>query len=314
MQDKSPLSTFGPDLNEYSQNVNFKLLAKNSDFIYLRTSGSGSGKFRLDKKFIEFAKQCRLYGIPCGGYHYALPTTSLEAADVQAIDFANALEQGFGKKDFGDLFPVVDVETPVDKSLTTTQLIAWVERFKKTFEKKTRRKLMLYTGLFFIQFYNNFKVPGRGYPLSKMPLWIALYTKIPTNPRIPPNAGGWTRWTMWQYTENGKIDGVDNPLDLNWGPNSLDELMPPAIVKGLYAYDRDKNIDIYWTANKETDLDGYNLFVNSEYVATAPPKATRITVSKKALNLIKGKSIKITIEAFDKIGDVSAQRTEYILD
>ena len=47
MQDKNPLSTFGPDLNEFSRDVNFLTLAKNSDFIYLRASGSGTGNLRI---------------------------------------------------------------------------------------------------------------------------------------------------------------------------------------------------------------------------------------------------------------------------
>ena len=44
---------------------------------------------------------------------------------------------------------------------------------------------MLYTGAFFIELYNNFYIPGRGYPLKNMPLWIAMYTKIKINPEFP---------------------------------------------------------------------------------------------------------------------------------
>ena len=50
---------------------------------------------------------------------------------------------------------------------------------------------MLYTGLFFIELYNNFNVPGKGYPLSNMPLWIAMYRDVPVNPAVPPDIGGW---------------------------------------------------------------------------------------------------------------------------
>ena len=87
MQDKNPLSTFGPDLNEFSRDVNFVTLAKNSDFIYLRASGSGTGKLRIDKKFLEFAKECRRLGIPCGAYHFAKPSKDLDSAVIQADQF-----------------------------------------------------------------------------------------------------------------------------------------------------------------------------------------------------------------------------------
>ena len=66
MQGNNPRSTIGPDLNEFSQNVNFTLLDKSVDFIYLRASGSASGSFRVDKKFVEVARQCRGIGKPCG--------------------------------------------------------------------------------------------------------------------------------------------------------------------------------------------------------------------------------------------------------
>ena len=63
MQNKNPNSTFGIDINEYTQNVNFQTLARTIDFLYLRSSGSGSGRFRVDKKFLEYAKSARNYGI-----------------------------------------------------------------------------------------------------------------------------------------------------------------------------------------------------------------------------------------------------------
>ncbi|WP_300261849.1 glycoside hydrolase family 25 protein [Clostridium sp.] len=314
MQNKNPLSIFGPDLNEFSRDVNFVTLDKNSDFIYLRASGSGTGKLRIDKKFLEFAKACRKLDIPCGAYHFAKPSKDLDSAAMQADQFIDVLQQGFGTGDYGDLFPVLDVETPTDRSLTTTELVNWVDRFRDRFEEKTRRRLMLYTGLFFIDLYDDFKVPGKGYPLSDMPLWIAMYTRIPSNPKVPPNIGGWKRWTMWQFTDEGKLDGVGSPVDLNWGPNSIDSLMPPSAVTGLNAYISDNKIYVNWTANKEDDLNGYNVFVNDNYAGTLPRKATKIVIDKSRFYLPKGKAIIISIEAFDITGDFSKERTEYILD
>ena len=103
------------------------------------------------------------------------------------------MQKGFGDGDYGDLFPVVDVEAPVDRSITTAQLLNWVDRFRKRFEKRTRRRLMLYTGAFFIDIYDNFLYPGKGYILSDMPLWIAMYTSIKGNPPYPMNQGTWTK-------------------------------------------------------------------------------------------------------------------------
>ena len=56
MQNKSDKSLFGIDINEYSQGVDFKVLATTIDFLYLRSSGSATGRFRVDRKFLEFAR------------------------------------------------------------------------------------------------------------------------------------------------------------------------------------------------------------------------------------------------------------------
>ena len=154
MQNRSDKSLFGIDINEYSQGVDFKVLATTIDFLYLRSSGSATGRFRVDRKFLEFARNARSMKIPVGAYHFGVPSYDLTTADSQCDDFINILQDAFGEKDYGDLFPVLDVETPTDKSISTQALINWIERFKTRFEKKTRRRLMLYTGVFFVEIYN----------------------------------------------------------------------------------------------------------------------------------------------------------------
>ncbi|MHC1684642.1 MAG: glycoside hydrolase family 25 protein [Clostridiaceae bacterium] len=301
MQNKSPNARFGIDINEYTQNVNFQVLARTIDFLYLRSSGSGTGRFRVDKKFLEHARQAREFGIPVGAYHYAIPSADLTTADAQADAFAQLLQQGFGERNYGDLFPVVDVEAPVNKSISTTTLVNWVDRFRRRFEQRTGRRLMLYTGLFFIQLYDNFRVPGKGYPLSDMPLWIAMYREIPGNPPYPPDAGGWTRWRIWQYTEEGRINGVDPPTDLNWGPTNLDLLRPPRRVTGLRAGISGGNINMAWNRNPDVDLNGYNIFLNGNYVKTVGKNTTSTVIPiGKYLNLIpKGSPYIVSMSAFD---------------
>lgn len=98
MQDKNSKSLFGIDINEYTQDVDFKVISTKIDFLYLRSSGSGSGRFRIDKKFFEFAKKSREYGIPVGAYHFALPSYDLTTADSQCDDFIDVLQQGLDRK------------------------------------------------------------------------------------------------------------------------------------------------------------------------------------------------------------------------
>lgn len=308
MQNKNPRSLFGIDINEYSQNVQFNVLATTIDFLYLRASGSATGNFRADRRFVEYAKSSRSFGIPVGAYHYALPSYDLTDADRQCDDFINTLQQGFGNKDYGDLFPVIDVEAPLDKSISTKTLINWIDRFRKRFESKTRRRLMIYTGTNFIELYNNFHIPGRGYPLKNMPLWIAMYTEIPINPEFPPDVGGWTRWRIWQYSESQVVQGVGNPLDANWGPNNIDLLTQPRVVTGLQARFEGGNIKVSWNRNTDVDLLGYNLFVNKEWVGTVDENATSYTISANKIKTQKNTPVVVSIEAFDYDGETSKTR------
>lgn len=313
MQNKNPNSLFGIDINEYTQDVNFTVLSTKIDFLYLRSSGSGSGRFRVDKSFLRYAKEARNYGIPVGAYHFGVPSYDLTDADRQCDDFINLLQQGFGNKDYGDLFPTLDIETPTDQSISTKTLINWIDRFRKRFEKKTRRRLMLYTGAFFIKLYNNFYVEGEGYPLKNMPLWIAMYTKIPGNPPYPEDQGGWTRWRIWQFSEDLTVQGVGNPVDANWGPNNIDLLMQPKAVKDLTAVKEGKNIVVNWSKNPDIDLLGYNIFVNKNWVGTVDEKDTEFTIPRNTINVPDGDSLSITIEAFDYDGETSKTRTKVIL-
>lgn len=313
MQNKNPKSLFGVDLNEFSQNVNFAILATTIDFLYLRSSGSATGQFRVDKKFVEFAKGAKNFGIPVGAYHFAVPSTNLATADSQCDDFIGVLQQGFGTNNYGDLFPVLDVEVPVPKSISTETLLNWINRFRKRFESKTRRRLMLYTGAFFIDLYDNFFIPGKGFILSNMPLWIAMYTSVPGNPPYPKDAGGWTRWRIWQYSENGKINGVSSPVDLNWGPDSIDFLQQPRVVSNLNAVGNSSNVFVTWSPNTDVDLSGYNLFANSDYIATVNRKTSSYTIPRNKIRMIPNQPIEISIEAFDFDGEFSPRRAKTLV-
>ena len=313
MQNRTDKSLFGIDINEYTQGVDFSVLASTVDFLYLRSSGSASGRFRTDKKFIDFASKARNYGIPVGAYHFAVPSYDLNTADAQCDGFIDVLQQGFGEGNYGDLFPVVDVETPTDKSISTTALINWIDRFRKRFEKATRRRLMLYTGVFFVQLYNNFYIEGRGYPLKNMPLWIALYIDIPGNPQIPPDVGGWTRWRIWQYSESASVGGVGNPVDANWGPDSIDLLTQPRNVAGLTVSRKGNILNVSWKKNTDTDLVGYNIFANNYWIGTVDAKDTSFSININQLPFTVKGTIKISIEAFDKDGETSKNRSSFTI-
>ena len=251
--------------------------------------------------------------IPVGAYHFGVPSYDLTTADSQCDDFINILQDAFGEKDYGDLFPVLDVETPTDKSISTQALINWIERFKIRFEKKTRRRLMLYTGVFFVEIYNNFFIPNKGYPLKNMILWIAYYTAISGNAPVPPDVGGWTRWRVWQYSESATVAGVTSKVDANWGPNSIDLLIQPRNVSGLTVSRKGNTLNISWKKNTDTDLVGYNIFANNYWIGTVDAKDTSFSINTNQLPFKVSGPIKISIEAFDNDGETSKRRSSFTI-
>ncbi len=307
MQNKTSRNIIGPDLNEYRGDVNYTLLATQTPYAYLRGSGYGTGRFRIDRKFIEYVNGLRNVGVKTGAYHYAVPSTDLTTADVQCDGFIDILQQAYGPGRYGDLFPVIDIEAPLDKSISTDALLDWVDRFRKRFERKTRRKMMIYTGAFFIDLYNNFYHTKKGFILADMPLWIAMYPELPSNPPFPRDQGGWTRWRMWQFTETGTMPGVNPPVDLNYGPENLDLLTQPRNVRDFRAVATGQEIRMNWTKNTDIDLGGYNIFINSNYVTTLGRDANSY-VLKLANKPSLGEKYIMSIEAFDTDGDFSQQR------
>jgi len=43
-------------------------------------------------------------------------------------------------------------------------------------------------------------------------VWICKYEKAVQLPKLPI---GWDSWAIWQYSESGKVAGIDNNTDLN---------------------------------------------------------------------------------------------------
>ncbi|WP_346905882.1 GH25 family lysozyme, partial [Clostridium sp.] len=307
MQNTTENNIIGPDLNEYRGDVDYIKVATQTPYCYLRGSGNGSGRFRIDKKFLEYVRGLEEVGIKTGAYHYAVPSADLTTADAQCDGFIEILQQAYGEGRYGDLFPVIDVEAPLDRSISTNTLLDWVDRFRKRFEQKTRRRLMLYTGAFFIDLYDNFYHTQKGFILADMPLWIAMYPEIQPNPDYPRDQGGWTRWRVWQFTENGYMPGINPPVDLNYGPENLDLLTQPENVRNFRAVAVDREIRVTWTPNTDIDLAGYNIFINSNYVTTVGKNANSYVL--RLAEARPGERYEMAIEAFDTDGDFSQERS-----
>lgn len=196
MQGKSSTNIKMIDVSKWQGDVDWsKVKAAGISAAYAKSS---EGVTFTDPTFAQNVKNAKAAGIPIGAYHFARPENN--DATAEAKHFVSLLKQYPT-----DLMPVLDLESPTNSdSLTGNDLATWARTFIDYVQHATGRKVMLYTGNWYV---NQYGITG----LSDVPLWVANYANI----SAPPNCGGWTRWTAWQYTENGSVAGVSGKCDIS---------------------------------------------------------------------------------------------------
>jgi GH25 family lysozyme M1 (1,4-beta-N-acetylmuramidase)/LysM repeat protein len=171
------------------------------------TEGEGYEDPTLDDNWLG----AKSVGILRGAYHFFHPNMNpVKQADhfIQAVKKLN---------DNGELPPVLDLEVSDNQPTNTIidRAKTWLDRVMGALGKRP----MIYSGPGFLKY--SFVVPGGGPPLwtKDYVLWIANYEV--DKPYLPK---GWLKWTFWQYSEKGQVDGINATVDLNWFNGTVEEL------------------------------------------------------------------------------------------
>ncbi|ADM68954.1 Lysozyme M1 [Paenibacillus polymyxa E681] len=197
MQNRNPNAAEGIDVSRYQGTIDWKRVrADGKSFAFIKAS---QGQRYVDPTFITNAKGIKAAGLLLGAYHF-VDATSVNAAKAEARHFAEVLDQVGGVKAL-DLPAVMDYENnPGGLSSAAIHEIALA--FVTEFERVSGRKPMVYTGNAFAA---HFKAP-----LDSYKLWIARYST-----RVPGDTTAWKNWGFWQYSDSGRVDGIQGPVDLN---------------------------------------------------------------------------------------------------
>jgi lysozyme len=153
-----------------------------------------------------------------GAYHFY---RSAEDPVKQAEEFVKLIND---KLEDDDLPPILDFEelqehaAVKDIDSVTTDLKA----FLSIVQEKTGRKPIFYT--FTNHWYwKGLQARNSENPFKDYPLWVANYSHTWDHADgILPY--GFTGWNIWQYSDKGKIDGIDKATDLSWFKGSEDDL------------------------------------------------------------------------------------------
>ena len=169
-------------------------------FAFIKAS---EGADLRDSRFAENWSVSDEAGIVRGPYHFFTFCTD---GIPQAENFLAALPDSELS-----LPPVVDVEFAgncVNWS-TVDRIRAELSAFLKRVERSTSRRPILYLT------YDSFHRVADGY-FRRYEIWIR-------NVLWEPSLGQPMAWTFWQYTDAGRISGIEGPVDLNVYRGSLEE-------------------------------------------------------------------------------------------
>ncbi len=171
-----------------------------------------------DRKFLAFVQAFTGAEIPLSAYHFAVPVgtnnASLQAnAKAQAKYFIDTVNQAGGFQKFA-IAPMLDWEFNPN-NLTAPQLEVWITQWLADVEAACGRKPLIYTYPDFWRTQMNNTQQFSDYALA-----IADY-----GVSQPPNIGGWTRWTLWQFTDKANIPGFPGAVDRDEVAGSLSVIL-----------------------------------------------------------------------------------------
>lgn len=198
----------GIDVSYYQENIAWKRVRRAGiRYAFIRAS---DGLDRADERFAQNWSGAKRAGVLRGAYQYFRPD---QDPLVQADLLVNMLAS-----DPGELPPVIDVET--DGGKKPAELVARVQIWVERVRAKLGVEPIIYTGPEF------WRDRAKSADMTSQRLWIAHYTRgCPTVP------APWQKWTFWQHTDNGRVPGIEGPVDLDLFAGTLEELRALGAMK-----------------------------------------------------------------------------------
>jgi hypothetical protein len=299
MQTRQSASVLGLDISSL-QTINdaADMFSDFPDYIIFRAYGSdhtGSG----DGSMEGFVTQAKDNGVPSTGYYFATPfidssigidtdAAIVDLAETQAQQFIDKLESAYGAGNYGDLIPMLDVESytdnynnhghtstggnyPMDSGMTAAQLLTFIKGFRDYFFNTTNRRLGFYSNRYFLTDPAEMGMSdAQLQEISDMPLWLAEYDEYyPSNTDptgAPDNLAGWDKFVLWQYGVIADADthGVyhaQNKVDHN-RTTSVDLLKPIDPPTDVTPTQNGDLLTVTFTPPTAIDYIGSSLYVN----------------------------------------------------
>jgi GH25 family lysozyme M1 (1,4-beta-N-acetylmuramidase) len=204
----------GIDVSYWNSGIDWpKVRATGQRFVFAKAT---EGTAYLDPSFPANWSGAKAAGLLRGAYHFFRANLDGVKQAKKFVDYVNSTG------DNGELPPVLDLET--HDGQPNARIISrakdWLDEVETAFGKKP----IIYSGQYFLQSY--FSETGGGPPkwANDYPLWLAQYPNVYVEGQQPYLPRGWFKWTFWQYSEKGRINGINANVDLNVFNGTLEEL------------------------------------------------------------------------------------------
>jgi lysozyme len=204
----------GIDVSYWDAGIDWpKVRATGQRFVFVKAT---EGTTFVDSTFDDNWVGAKKAGLLRGAYCFFRP--NLDAVN-QADLFIKTVK---AMKDNGELPHVLDLEAHDNqsKSKIISQAKIWLDAVEAAFG----RKPIIYSGQYFLQ--DHFSETGGGPPswAKDYSLWLAQYPGQYMPGQQPFLPRGWFKWTFWQYTDKGVVNGINAAVDMNVFNGTLEEL------------------------------------------------------------------------------------------
>ncbi|MCP2042925.1 glycoside hydrolase family 25 protein [Pontibacter sp. HSC-36F09] len=200
----------GIDVSKWQKDVDWDQI-RDADVTFAFVKAT-QDDYRLDPYFARNWAETKRVGIKRGAYHFFIPAAPVQG---QIEMFINTVELHEG-----DLPPVLDVEV-IEKHTSPADMRKNMRIWLEAVTAHYGVKPIIYTNQ---NFYRRW-LQGH---FKDYHFWIARYNTI------EPDIHHEDKWLFWQYTDTGRLSGVNAAIDLNYFAGDLNSLnlmcVPPKLI------------------------------------------------------------------------------------
>ncbi len=206
----------GIDVSHHQGEIDWRKVAALPNVRFAIMKATEGGDFR-DRRFAENWRQAKDAGLVRGAYHFF---TFCRPGRDQARNVIATVP-----REEGTLPIAVDIEFHgnCDKVPTVDELVGELNAFMTELSDVFPQKPIFYVTQ---EFYDQY-LKGNETLFPEHYLWLRSISR-------PLEQEGCKEWSIWQFADNGMLDGIEGPVDLNVlcpSENGFSRLFAPVVAK-----------------------------------------------------------------------------------